>query len=86
MCGYFAARSALRDPARLTANRAITIIRMHPFDLSRRGLSMATEIVSHGWPRYVSPLLRELIVRHPCARSSQAFITGRHFIPAFGSR
>jgi hypothetical protein len=35
---------------------------MRPFDLPRRGLSVAGEIV-HGWPRYVRPLLRELIVR-----------------------
>jgi hypothetical protein len=38
---------------------------MHPLELSRRSLSMVSEIVSHGWPRYVRPLLRELIVRPP---------------------
>jgi hypothetical protein len=38
---------------------------MHPLDVPRRGLSVTEEIVLHGWPRYVRPLLRELIVRPP---------------------
>ena len=38
---------------------------MHPLDIPRRGLSVAKEIGLHGWPRYVRPLLRELIVRPP---------------------
>lgn len=38
---------------------------MHVLDLPRRGLSLAREIVLHGWPRYVRPLLRELIERPP---------------------
>ena len=36
---------------------------MHPLDIPRRGLSVAEEIVLRGWPRYVRPLLRELIMR-----------------------
>jgi hypothetical protein len=35
------------------------------FEIPRRGLSLAEEIVLHGWPRYVRPLLRELIARPP---------------------
>jgi hypothetical protein len=38
---------------------------MRPLDVSRRGLSVAEEIVLRGWPRYMRPLLRELIVRPP---------------------
>jgi hypothetical protein len=38
---------------------------MRPLDLPRRGLSVASEIVLRGWPRYVRPLLRELIARPP---------------------
>ncbi len=38
---------------------------MNPLDLPRLGLSVAKEVGLHGWPRYVRPLLRELIVRPP---------------------
>lgn len=38
---------------------------MHLLDVPRRGFSVAEEIVLHGWPRYVRPLLRELVVRPP---------------------
>ena len=42
---------------------------MRPLDIPRRslsiGLSLGTEVVLHGWPRYVRPLLREIIVRPP---------------------
>lgn len=38
---------------------------MHLLDVPRRGFSLAGEVVLHGWPRYVRPLLRELIVRPP---------------------
>ena len=38
---------------------------MHPLELPRRGLSVVGEIVLHGWPRYVRPLLHELIARPP---------------------
>jgi hypothetical protein len=34
-------------------------------DLPRRGLSLASEIALHGWPRYLRPLLHELIARPP---------------------
>jgi glyoxylase-like metal-dependent hydrolase (beta-lactamase superfamily II) len=38
---------------------------MNPLDLSRRGVSFAGEMVLHGWPRYLRPLLHELIRRPP---------------------
>jgi hypothetical protein len=38
---------------------------MGPVDLSRRGLSIASEAVRHGLPRYVWPLVRELVSRPP---------------------
>jgi hypothetical protein len=38
---------------------------MRALDFPRRGLSVASEIVLHGWPRYVRPLVRELISRPP---------------------
>jgi glyoxylase-like metal-dependent hydrolase (beta-lactamase superfamily II) len=38
---------------------------MNPLDLSRRGFSFVGEIVLHGWPHYLRPLLRELIARPP---------------------
>jgi hypothetical protein len=36
---------------------------MRPLDLPRRGLSVVGEIALHGWPRYVRPLLHEVLSR-----------------------
>lgn len=38
---------------------------MDPLGLARRGLSFSGEMALHGWPRYVRPLLGELITRPP---------------------
>jgi hypothetical protein len=38
---------------------------MGPLDLPRRSLSLASEVVLRGWPRYLRPLLRELVSRPP---------------------
>jgi glyoxylase-like metal-dependent hydrolase (beta-lactamase superfamily II) len=38
---------------------------MNPLQLTRRGVSVVEEMVLRGWPRYVRPLLHELIRRPP---------------------
>jgi hypothetical protein len=55
---------------------------MHPLDLPNRGLSVLTEILRHGWPRYLRPLLRELMLR-PAMRE---ILPGIHHWTALHSR
>jgi hypothetical protein len=38
---------------------------MHPRNLARRAFSVGSEVVLHGWPRYVRPLVSELVSRPP---------------------
>jgi hypothetical protein len=55
---------------------------MGALDLPRRGLSVASEIVLRGWPRYLRPLLRELISRPPM----REILPGIHHWTAFHPR
>jgi hypothetical protein len=48
---------------------------MRPLDVPRQGLSLGREAVLHGWPRYLRPLLRELIARPPM----REILPGVHF-------
>jgi hypothetical protein len=55
---------------------------MSPLRAARHGLSLTREMVLHGWPRYLRPMLRELIMRPPM----KEILPGVHFWTAMHPR